>query len=269
MCSIFGKLEGEKLIIGKNFDWVQYGGNVCFVPSYRSYGVNTIGCCFIEQMGRDRAYEGMNEKGLIVSAIALPTMGEEERKLTPLKMNSLSMVRYILERASNVEEAMYIVKSFTIDYRIKYGWPKVQYYFADDKNNIGIYEEGVYEEITKLNTGEYKFLTNKSVKSNISCVRNEKIEEFLSENKSLGEKECINILSLVNQEDLTAWSTIYDVQNKKFSLFIEQNFENKYEFDLKKCLSKGEFSIDFAELKLNTKVMSRKRNNGYCSLEVF
>lgn len=117
MCSIFGKLQGEKLIIGKSFDWVQYGGNVCFVPSYRSYGVSTIGCCFIEQMWSDRAYEGINEK--------------------------------------------------------------------------------------------------------------------------------------------------------KFSVFIEQNFKNKYDFNLEKYLRIGKFSVDFVELKLNTKVLSRKRNKDYSSLEIF
>lgn len=171
MCSIFGKLEGEKLIIGKSFDWVQYGGNICFIPSHRSYGVNTIGCCFIEQMGSDRVYEGINEKGVFVSAIALPTRGEEGRQITPLKINSLSMVRCLLERATNVEEAMFIIKSFTIDYRIKYGWPKVQYFFADPENTIGIYEEGFYEEITKLNKEEYMALTNESVKSKVDCIR--------------------------------------------------------------------------------------------------
>lgn len=269
MCSIFGKLEGEKLIIGKSFDWVQYGGNICFIPSYRSYGVNTIGCCYFEQMGSDRAYEGINEKGLFISTIALPTMGEEERKLTPLRMNSLSMVRYVLERATNAEEAMYILKSFTIDYRIRYGWPKVHYFIADTKNNIGIYEEGVYEEIVNLGVGEYRALTNQSVTSKFDCIRYEKMRKFLDQNKVIDEHKCIEVLDMVKQEDLTAWSSIYDIKEKKFSVFIEQNFENKYDFDLDKCLGIGRFSVDFAELKLNTKVMNRKRNEGYYNLEVF
>ncbi|KMT22148.1 linear amide C-N hydrolase [Clostridium cylindrosporum] len=269
MCTVFGKLQDEKLIIGKSFDWVQYGGNICFVPSYRSYGVNTIGCCFFEQMGSDRAYEGMNEKGLFVSTIALPTMGEEDRELTPLKINSLSMVRFILERASNVSEAMHIVKSFTIDYRIKYGWPKVHYFFADTGNNIGIYEENVFEEIINLNSEEYRILTNRSVESKIECIRYNKVKDFLEKNKVIKEVECIDILSMVKQESLTAWSTIYDINELKFSVFIEQNFENKYDFDLRKCLNKGKFSVDFAELKLNTKVMKRKRNEGYVKLEIF
>lgn len=267
MCSIFGKLQDEKIVIAKNFDWVQYGGNICFVPSYRSYGISTIGCSFIEQMGSDRVYEGMNEKGLFVSAIALPTIGEDVRKSTPLKINSLSMVKFILERATDVEEGISIIKSFTIDYRIKYGWPKVQYFLVDPQNNVGIYEEGVFEEIVNLTKGEYRALTNQSIKSKRDCIRYEKIKGFLDKDQFIGEKECIDILSMVTQERLTAWSSIYDINEKKFSIFIEQKFENKYDFDLKKSLNIGKFSVDFAELKLNTKVMSRKRNEGFYSLE--
>ena len=51
MCTIFAKCEEEGLIVGRSFDWVQFGGNICFEPSYRSYGVNTIGHCSIEQLG--------------------------------------------------------------------------------------------------------------------------------------------------------------------------------------------------------------------------
>lgn len=269
MCTVFGKLEKENLIIGRSFDWVQYGGNICFVPSYRSYGINTIGCCFIEQMGSDRAYEGMNKEGLFVAVVALPTRYEEERKSTPLMINSLSMVRYILERASSVDEAMIIVKSFTIDYKIRYGWPKVQYFFADTENNVGIYEEGVFEENVTLDTGEYRLLTNKSVTSDVNCNRYNKIKDILDKCEVVDEKKCMNIISKVKQENLTAWSSIYNIKDKKFTICIEQNFEDEYNFDLEKCLNKGKYSVDFAELKLNTKVMKRKRNKGYIELDIF
>ncbi|KNF07707.1 putative choloylglycine hydrolase family protein [Gottschalkia purinilytica] len=269
MCTIFGKLENDKILIGRSFDWVQYGGNICFVPSYRSYGVNTIGCCFIEQMGEDRAYEGMNEEGLFVAVVALPTKGEEDRTSTPLMINSLSMVRYILERAKTVGEAMYIVKSFTIDYRIKYGWPKVQYFFADIKNRVGIYEEGVYEENIELNSNEYRLLTNKSVTSSTNCIRYNKIKSIMEDTSYLNEEICMDIISTVKQENLTAWSSVYNINEKSFTICIEQNFEDKFTFNLDESLKKGRFSIDFAELKLNMKVMKRKRNEKYCNLEIF
>ena len=92
MCTIFAKCEEEGLIIGRSFDWVQFGGNICFEPSYRSYGVNTIGHCSIEQLGIDRPYEGINEKGLLAAALALSMDKEEQGELTPLVINCQGML---------------------------------------------------------------------------------------------------------------------------------------------------------------------------------
>lgn len=69
--------------------------------------------------------------------------------------------------------------------------------------------------------------------------------------------------------DLTAWTTVYNTRKKEFTLCLEQNFEDKFKFGVDKCLSKGAYSIDFAELKLNSKVMKRKRNNGYFPLDIY
>lgn len=268
MCTIFGKCENDKLIISRNFDWVQYGGKIYFTPSYRSYGINTIACCYIEQMGKDTAYEGINEKGLFATVIALPTIKDEDRALTPMTIHSLGMVKYILERASNVEEAMFIVKNFTIDYRIKYGLPKVQYFFADTTNSVGIYEEGVYEEVVKLKNGEYRLLTNQSVTSKLGCSRYDKINEILNRNENIDENACIDIMDKVKQEKLTAWTSVYNLNDLDFVLCLEQDFETRYRFNLNKNLKKGVHSIDFAELKLNTRVMNRKRNKDFVHLDI-
>ncbi|MDD2446628.1 MAG: hypothetical protein PHY91_02915 [Tissierellia bacterium] len=268
MCTIFGKCINERLIIGRNFDWVQFGGKIYFSHSYRSYGMNTIGCCYIEQMGKDTAYEGFNQNGLFAGVIALPTIKEEDRKLNPMTIHSLGMVKYILERASDVQESMSIVKNFAIDYRIKYGLPKVQYFFADNKANVGIYEEGVYEEIVKLNNGEYRLLTNQSVISKLGCSRYEKINGILNRDEKIDENLCFDILDKAKQEKLTAWTSVYNLYDLEFTLCLEQNFSTKYRINLNNNLKKGAHSIDFAELKLNTRVINRKRNELYRKLDI-
>lgn len=47
------------------------------------------------------------------------------------------------------------------------------------------------------------------------------------------------------------------------------DFDYKFKFDLDKCLQKGTYSIDFAELKLNAKVMNRKRKEGCLPLDIY
>ncbi|TJX14923.1 linear amide C-N hydrolase [Tissierella creatinini] len=269
MCTIFAKREEEGLIIGRSFDWVQLGGNINFLPPYRSYGTRTIGTCFIEQLGEDKPYEGINERGLLVAVVALPTIREEKRELSPLIMNCDGMVRFILERASTVDEALYIIKQFTLDYGIKYGLPKVQYFFADSDDKVGIYEEGVYEESVDLKVGEYRMLTNQSVTSDNGCIRYNKIKAILDEGNVIDEETCMEISSKAKQEYLTAWTSVYNLKKKEFILCVDQNFDIKYRFNIEKCLRKGRYSMDFAELKLNSKVMNRKRNDGFFHLDTF
>ncbi|MCK9267474.1 MAG: hypothetical protein M0P14_02030 [Alkaliphilus sp.] len=269
MCTIFAKCEEEGLIVGRSFDWVQFGGNICFEPSYRSYGVNTIGHCSIEQLGIDRPYEGINEKGLLAAALALSTTKEEQGELTPLVINCQGMLKYILERAGTVDEAFYIIKQFTLDYERKYGFPKIQFFFADTDNKVGIYEENIYEENVTLDVGEYRMLTNQSATDSLRYSRDKKIKNILDENRKIDTDYCMDIVSQAKQEELTAWSSVYIPRDKMFFLCIDQNFDKKYKFDLEKCLKKGRYSIDFAELKLNAKVMGRKRNKGFVELDTY
>ncbi len=268
MCTVFAKCEEEGLIIGRSFDWVQFGGNINFEPPYRSYGTNTIGNCFIDQLGNDRPYEGINENGLIAIALALSTAKGEEKQLSPLSMNCQGMLKYILERASTVDEAFYIIKSFTLDYRRKYGFPKIHYFFADVNNKVGIYEEGTYEENVILNVGEYRMLTNQSATSNLKYTKNEKTENILGKSQNVDEDCCMDIVAQAKQEELTAWSSVYIPRDRAFLLCIDQNFDKKYKFDLQKCLKKGKYSIDFAELTLNSRAMNRKRNEGFSELDI-
>lgn len=269
MCTVFAKCEEEGLIIGRSFDWVQFGGNINFEPSYRSYGINTIGNCFIEQLGRDRPYEGLNENGLFAAALALSTSKEEKGNPTPLIINCQGMLKYILERANTVDEALYIIKQFTLDYQRKYGFPKIQYFFADMNNKVGIYEEGVYEENVILDVGEYRMLTNQPATDSLRYSRHKKVKDILDKNQKIEENYCMEIASQAKQKELTAWSSVYIPKDKVFLLCIDQNFDKKYKFDLEKCLEKGRHSIDFAELKLNARVMNRKRNKGFLELDTY
>lgn len=268
MCTIFGKLEENGIMIGRSFDWVQLGGNICFIPSYRSYGVRTIGFCSVEQLGEDRPYEGMNEEGLFVGVTAIATRKGDDNCSCTLKIDSLGMVRYILERAKTVDDAMYIANKFVVDYRSRYGVPKVQYFFADTNNKIGIYEENNFQENVTLQQGEYRVLTNMSVTSTNECIRRNKIRDILENGSVVDDNSCMDIISEVKQKDLTAWSSVYNLNKKSFTLCIEQNYENKYEFSLEECLKKGRSSVDFAELKLNSRAMARKRHDGFYNLDM-
>ena len=69
MCTIFVKRIGDGVVVGRNFDWIQKGGTMHFLPSYRSYGCQTSSICILEQMGVDRPYEGFNSHGVFIMPI--------------------------------------------------------------------------------------------------------------------------------------------------------------------------------------------------------
>lgn len=271
MCTIFAKKEEQGLIIGRNFDWVQFGGNIYFQPPYRSYGSMTLGICYIEQLGKDKPYEGINEKGLLGGIMALPTKANDESERSPIRMSAQGLLKFILERANTVEEALHISNGITMEFGVRYGIPKVQYFFADASDRVGIYEQDVYFENVALEVGDYRILTNQSatVDDDMKCNRFKKLKSILDRNDKLDENKAFEVLSQVKESELTAWTTVYDLKKKFFSLCLEQNYGDKFKFDVDKCLRKGAYSIDFAELKLNVKVMKRKRNEGYFPLDTY
>ena len=140
MCSIFTLVSSMgSCLVGRNFDWLQKGGSIHFFPSYRSYGVQTNGFCAVEQMGTDRPYEGMNVNGLFLGMAAIPGEMPPSQSRNSLLMNDLGIMRFILERAESVVEALEIFRKFAIDYMQDRGYPKVHYLLADRSGNAAIF----------------------------------------------------------------------------------------------------------------------------------
>lgn len=271
MCTIFAKREEEGLVIGRNFDWVQFGGNIYFSTPYRSYGSMTLGICYIEQLGKDKPYEGINEKGLFGAIMALPTRAEDESDPSPLSMSAQGLMKFILERATTVAEALHISNSITMEFGVRLGVPKVQFFFADANDRVGIYEQGVFTESVALELGDYRILTNQSasLEEDKKCKRYRTIKNILKKNEKLDHEKTMEVISQAKETELTAWTTVYNLKDREFTLCLEQNYKDKFKFSLDKCLSKGSYSIDFAELKLNAKVMKRKRNDGYFPVDIY
>ena len=175
MCTLFSyKTEDNKLIIGRNFDWFDMGGRVHIQSANRSYGLKTNGIIYIEQMGDDRPYDGMNDKGLFVGMAAVMNT---EIKDGFKDMDSLGLVKYILERATNVEQALEIAKSHKLYYMEDKHYPKLHYMFVDKNSNVVIYEEDKIEKCVKLNANEGEVITNFACYNMLPCDRNEKVKK--------------------------------------------------------------------------------------------
>lgn len=252
MCTIFSyKTEEEKLIIGRNFDWFGKGGRIHIQPPSRSYGLKTNGIIFIEQMGDDRPYDGMNDKGLFVGMAALMNT---EIKDGFKDMNDLGLIKYILERATTAQEALDIAKRHKLDYMQDAFYPKVHYMFVDKNSNVIIYEEDKFEKHVNLNINEGEVITNFAYYNMLPCDRNDKVKEHFKNGIS-DENQAKLILEEVKQESSTVYSAIYNLELGFIRLWIEQDYKYEHRFNISD-IEKGEDVIDFGELRLRANVNS-------------
>lgn len=257
MCTIFSyKTEDGKIIIGRNFDWIQRGGRVHIKPPSRAYGLKINGTIVIEQIGEDRPYDGMNDKGLFVGMAAVCN---SEIKSGFKDMNNLGLIKYILERASTAEEALYIAKKHDLYYMDDLGYPKVHYMFADKNSNVVIYEEGKIEKCIRLGINEGEVITNFAYYDMLPCDRNDKVKKHFN-NKIKDHIEVRNILEEVQQEEVpeyssvaTIYSAIYDLEEGFLKLWVEKDYTHEHRFYIDE-VKKGENSVDFGELRLRAEM---------------
>ena len=93
-------------------------GTIHFIPPKRVYGSMSHGICLIEQLGTDRPFDGINDKGLFIGIAGLPDNISRisNKRNSKLKINDLGIVKYVLERVSSVREALSIFKSSKIEH---------------------------------------------------------------------------------------------------------------------------------------------------------
>lgn len=248
LCTIFATLANKAVLVGRNLDWIQRGGSIWFIPPQRLYGQMSLGLSLIEQMGTDRPYEGLNTAGLFVAMAAVA-----DSPLPPAapgaRMNSLGLIRYVLERAGSVSEALETIRAFRLDYMAEKQYPKLHYLIADPSGEVLIYEESVQERLFTLRDNDSVAITNLTYDSPYQCPRLDQVRTSLSEGQVVDLQSAGNLLMAVSQ-DGTIWSGAYDLGARVFSVWLERDYETAHTFSLEEHLSRGLHSVDFGTLRL-------------------
>ncbi len=249
MCSMFTRLiEQGRIIVGRNFDFIQHGGALHFIPPTRSYGLPVPALFLIEQMGSDRPYEGVNASGLFIGVAAVNDSPKEMAKKP--NMNDLGLIRFVLERAESTPEALELMAGFKLDYMQSRGYPPVHYLIVDKAGQAGIFEEGVYGEIFNLEKEKGIGLTNVSRAGEGSCWRREKIEESLEQGLIVDKTTSFSLLEMLQDATPTVYSCVYNLTDLTLNLCLESNFSQSHRFNLNQELQGGYRTCDFGELKL-------------------
>jgi hypothetical protein len=257
MCTIVAGLGSRGPVIGRNFDWLQCGGRIQILPSRRRYGRMCLPYILIEQQGIDRPYEGINSSGLFIGMTS--TQGNPPDSDRVIEFDALGVMAYVLERATTAAIGISILESCHLIYNQNDNYTFADYLIADSQGTIFMYQEGQIRKKYEVALGDACVLrAGLSISASEKCS-DKMIEEIKDSFRTT--QSMVDACQIASAHD-TAWSTVYELKEKTLSLYIEQNYQMPFNFDIDDLLCQGENVLDFGNLKLS-RIKTRDDLNRY------
>ncbi|MBA2330157.1 MAG: linear amide C-N hydrolase [Flavisolibacter sp.] len=256
-CSTFLLKRNEKLVFGKNYDWVTGNGMVVVnargvqKTSFTATGEKSIswrsnwGSITFNQFGKEFPNGGMNEKGLVVELMWLPGT-KYPPKDNRAAMNELQWIQFQLDNCSTVDEVIATDKIIRIS---NDNFAPLHYLIADANGNAATIE--FIERKMVVHKGkdlEHPVLTNTvyndaliQLKENIETSFDNSVQRFsiactmVQQFQTLPENEnavnyAFTILDKVAQGSYTKWSIIYDIASLQIH-FKSNDINRNISFD--------------------------------------
>ena len=253
-CSLFAALgDDQEFKFGRNFDWEYSPGLLLFTnppDGYASVSMVDIAYLGFEVQDFDKLHElelvelaplldapnwpfdGMNEAGLAIGMAAVPSaqMNPDPEKSS---LGSLEIMRRILDDAANVHEAVSIMESYNIDFRMG---PDLHYLIADQSGEAVLVE--FFEGEMHINPNDNpwhlatNFLTSSMNSTQGQCARYDKISDTMLETGgNLSPLSASELLSSVSQNN-TQWSMVYNLQSGIIQVTMDRQFDQTHKFQL-------------------------------------
>jgi hypothetical protein len=256
-CSLFAALgDPENMLYGRNFDWRYSPAVLLFTDPPGGYAsvsmVDIAYLAFQDEVVRrlgdlplaDRQallytpsmpFDGMNEHGLVIGMAAVPEseMPHDAGKET---LDSLEVIREMLDHARDVDEAVGILESYNIDWG---GGPPLHYLLADASGRATLVE--FYRGEMVLLPGrdatplDWHLATN-FLRSSVGesaegvCSRYDRIKRQLSATEGrLSLQDALDLLARVSQGS-TQWSVVYEINSREVNIAMERRFNTQYTF---------------------------------------
>ena len=254
-CSLFAALgDDEARLYGRNFDWKFSPAVVLFTDP--PDGFASISVVDIAYFGFDDRqvrnlpslpledlrpllqapywpFDGMNEHGLAVGMAAVPQGHLPEDQDKPI-IDSLGIIREVLDHAQDVDEALALFEAYTID---MVGGPDLHYLVADRTGRSLLVEFCRGELVVTPNQDPWHLATNFITASlpaaaQPGCWRYNEIDATLSRNEGrLNPDGALDLLSRVSQDN-TQWSVVYDLSTGQVQVTMGRQYESIHSFRL-------------------------------------
>ncbi len=249
-CTCFAALNptGDP-IFGRNFDWYDHAALLLFTdPPNRYASVSMVDISYLgyagdtppmsERQNLLRApytpFDGMNEQGLAVGMMAVPH-GEGGTDPQEPTVDSLLLIRLLLDYAADVDEALALVQKYNVDWG---GGPPVHYLLADASGHSAVVEYLGGEPVVLRGTEPWQVSTNFIISeampegANSACWRYNRAYEALQQAEGhMSSEEAMALLAAVAQ-DITIWSAVYDLTSGEIRVAMDGRYAQVHEFRL-------------------------------------
>ena len=262
-CTIFSATTEDNVLVGRNFDWdnPENSGDIWFIPETD----NSYGYSIVEIISETMPYEGVNSKGLFIGIAAVPDTKTPLSLFKPMR-KSLEMVEIILQKASNVEEAIKIFPKYANLFGKFLGNPVIHYKIVDASGASAVVEYLDKEIIVIRDNEECQIVTNHFLTdpslgqdSKTSFTRFDTAKEELQK-KEYSVAEMHNILNKVSQES-TIWSNVYDLKN--MTLSIDNKQTAIYKINILEDIGKGKHGYKLSEINQEKEIEYNAKTSNY------
>ncbi|MBM4431474.1 MAG: linear amide C-N hydrolase [Chloroflexi bacterium] len=241
------------LVFGRNFDWTTQAALLLFADPPHGYAsVSVVDITYLGfGQGRpswsDRQqllkapylpFDGVNEEGLVVEMMAVDAVpGRDPQKMT---IGSLEAIRLLLDYAANVDEALALLRQYSIDFG---SGPGLHYMIADATGHSVVVEFVRGEMVVLYNEEAWQVSTNFLLSvvrprgATSPCGRYNMVWSALrvAEGRLLAE-EAMSLLQAAAQSSgpsPTQWSVVYDTAGQRVLLAMGRRYERVHEFEWK------------------------------------
>jgi hypothetical protein len=235
-------------ITGRNFDWHNRQTLLLFTNPPDGYAsvsmvdVSYFGFPADDPTWADRRlllqtpylpFDGMNERGLAVSIMAVPRAQDSQKP--GVTISSMHAIRLMLDFAADVEGAISLLGDYTIDF----GEPPIHYFVADASGHSAVIEylDGKVDvvrndEMWQVSTN-FLLAETRPEGADSPCWRYNRAYERLEQAEgTLSSAEAMSLLEDVAQEN-TMWSVTYNVTRGAIQVVMGRQYDHVHSFRLR------------------------------------
>lgn len=252
-CSLFAALgDPRHMVYGRNFDWHYSPALLLFTDPADGYAsVSMVDLSYLVQadsageldtlpLDQRQAllsapflpFDGMNERGLVVGMAAVPESDMPHQAAAPT-LDSLVMIRLLLDRAGSVDEAVDLLGRYNIDWG---GGPPLHYLLADASGRAVLVEFYEGDMVLLHNKKPWhqatNYLRSAAEEADGQCWRYDAITRRLQEGQGqLSTEQVLELLSQVSQDN-TQWSVVYEINMGRVNVVMGREYEQVYTLSL-------------------------------------